>query len=560
MTSESPSKYLESVKYDFPAGIVVFLVALPLCLGISLASGAPLFSGMIAGFIGGIVVALLSGSALGVSGPAAGLIVVVLHGIEDVGFAAFETAVLLSGVMQIALGFARAGFIAYYFPTAVIKGMLSAIGILIVIKQIPHAMGYDLYRGMGYYLNMDLSEYNLEGISFEGINLWEGYVSSFIVKVIQFFTPGAFIIWVVSMGILLLWEKPFFKSKPIFQWIQGSLVVVITGAIFGHLFDFIPSLALAKSHFVSAPVADSVAQFFGFFSLPDPGAFADKEVYTLAVTMALIGSLETLLCVEATDKLDPQRRFTPANRELKAQGVGNLVSGLIGGLPITQVIVRSSANIQAGGRTKLAAVIHGLLLLSAAVAIPRLLNMIPFASLAAILMMVGYKLAKPILFKEALEKGHYQFAPFIITIVAIVFSNLLVGVALGFATSAFFILLENFKAKLYYTEDVEAKKIVIRLGQHISFLNKANILNALNELPHNYHVVIDGSHCSHIDYDVFEIFENFAIETRSMGIKLELIGVTLDKARPFDRRNPDRVIQSGDFVERRGMRKEKDEG
>jgi MFS superfamily sulfate permease-like transporter len=376
---------------------------------------------------------------------------------------------------------------------------------------------------------MDLRSYNLEGIAFEGIQLWEGSFSDYLMNLVHFFTPGAFIIWIISMGILLLWDNPFFKSRPIFHWIQGSLVVVVTGAIIGWIFEMFPSLALAKALFVSVPVAESASQFFQFFSLPDPGALADKHIYTLAATMALIGSLETLLCVEAADKLDPQRRFTPANLELKAQGIGNIVSGLIGGLPITQVIVRSSANIQAGGKTKMAAIIHGLLLLFAAVTIPKLLNLIPFASLAAILMMVGYKLAKPIIFKEVLDQGHYQFAPFMITIVAIVFSNLLVGVALGFVTSAFFILLENFKATLIFCRDDEAKKIVIRLSEHLSFLNKANILTALNELPHDYHVVIDGSHCSHIDYDVFEIFENFKIETESMGITLELIGITKDK-------------------------------
>lgn len=523
------NKYLGHIKEDFPAGIVVFLVALPLCLGISLASGAPLFSGMISGFIGGIVVSIASGSALGVSGPAAGLIVIVLTGIQEFGFEAFELAVALSGVMQIIFGYARAGFIAYYFPTAVIKGMLSAIGILIIIKQMPHAVGYDLYRGMGYYLNMDLREYNLEGIEFGGIALWQGQIADFINNLIQFFTPSAFIIWLFSMAILLLWERPFFKSRSIFHWIQGPLVVVIFGAVAGSIFNQFPSLALAKSHFVAVPVSTSIAEFFQQFSLPDPSYLTDSRIYTLAATMALIGSLETLLCVEATDKLDPLRRFTPADRELKAQGIGNIVSGLIGGLPITQVIVRSSANIQSGGRTKMASIIHGCLLLLAAITIPLLLNLIPFASLAAILMMVGYKLAKPIVFREAHEKGHYQFAPFIVTIIAIVASNLLVGVALGFATSVVFILWENYKATLYYTEDVEAKKIVIRLSEHISFLNKANILKALNSLPENYHVTIDASHCSHIDYDVFEILENFKIETETMGIKLELVAVTADK-------------------------------
>ncbi|HZB13794.1 MAG TPA: SulP family inorganic anion transporter, partial [Chryseolinea sp.] len=373
-------QYFLSIKQDLPASMVVFFVALPLCLGIALASGAPLFAGIIAGIVGGIVVGLASGSQVGVSGPAAGLAVIVLNAIAALnGWEAFLVSVVLAGVIQVVMGYLKLGIIAYYFPTCVIKGMLTGIGLIIILKQIPHALGYDR--------------------DFEGN---EAFVSgkentfSFIQNAIELVSPGALLISVISLIILLVWENVLSKKHKIFTLIQGPLVCVIIGIVFKNLFDAkVLPFTLSKDHLVSIPVASSVGDFFGQFSLPDFSHLANPNVYVTALTLAIIASLETLLCVEATDKLDPHKRITPANQELKAQGLGNIVSGLIGGLPVTQVIVRSTANITFGGQTKTSTILHGCFLLICAIAIPSVLNMIPLATLACILFVVGYKLAKP---------------------------------------------------------------------------------------------------------------------------------------------------------------------
>ncbi|MDX5436242.1 MAG: SulP family inorganic anion transporter, partial [Pontibacter sp.] len=353
-------------KNDLPAGIVVFLVAVPLCLGIAMASGAPLFSGIIAGIVGGIVVSLISGSQLGVSGPAAGLAVIVLNAIDDLGsFPVFLSAVFLAGIIQLVLGFLKAGSIGYYFPTSVIKGMLAGIGVIIILKQIPHAFGYDRdYEGDVFFMQPD-GETTFSGL-FESLN---------------YITPAALIISVVSLAILILWEQVLTKKSKVFQLIQGPLVVVVIGIVLNLVFENLyPPYALAANHLVELPVAESFGGFFTQFTTPDFSRVFSYDVLFLAGTLAIVASLETLLCLEATDKLDPYKRISPANRELKAQGIGNMVSGLIGGLPVTQVIVRSSANIQSGGRTKLSAFIHGLLILASVIAIPGILNMIPLAS------------------------------------------------------------------------------------------------------------------------------------------------------------------------------------
>ena len=362
-----------NLKYDVPASIVVFLVAVPLCLGIALASGAPLFSGIIAGIVGGIVVGALSGSQLGVSGPAAGLAVIVLTAIQDLGsFDIFLMAVVLGGVFQLLLGFAKAGIIGYYFPSSVIKGMLSGIGIIIILKQIPHAFGYDKdYEG------------SLTFASADGHN-----TLSQLYYMLEAVSPGAVIITVASLAILVLWEQAFMKKIRLFQIIQGPLIVVSLGIILNLIFQNIPSLALNADQMVAIPVAENISGFFAQFTFPDFSQITNSAVWITGMTIAVVASLETLLCLEATDKLDPFKRVTPANQELKAQGVGNILSGLIGGLPITQVIVRSSTNIQSGGRTKMAAILHGFILLACAMAIPFILNLIPLASLAAILFLV----------------------------------------------------------------------------------------------------------------------------------------------------------------------------
>jgi len=681
-----------NLKNDLPASLVVFLVAVPLCLGIALASGAPLFSGIISGIVGGIVVSLISGSALGVSGPAAGLAVIVLGAIQELdSFETFLLAVFIAGIFQILLGIAKAGIIGYYFPSAVIHGMLSGIGLIIILKQIPHAFGYDADpEGDFRFFQVDghttLSEF------------------SYMTEVIS---PGAIIISLVSMFILLLWDRPFMKKISLFKIIQGPLIVVVIGILLNlffqqgkfelqvdnnwdtnkitnvttdigtsdnvadvdnlallnsssegmyvhgtvvnnsgaavanatvklldekgneinmfrtsengkYLFDidsnstfqliattngfaardtivsdktwdsaklfnleskpthtvqgFVKSdqgvpvgglevwlydskgrlvaetisdsegwyqfaldevqnyqivpktlFVLKPEQVVNIPVAASITDFIGQFTMPDFSQFGNWNIYILALTIAIVASLETLLCVEATDKLDPDKRVTPTNRELIAQGVGNSLSGLIGGLPVTQVIVRSSANIQSGAKTKASAFFHGVIMLACAMFIPAVLNMIPLASLAAILFMVGYKLAKPSLFKLMYSKGLSQFLPFMITILGILFTDLLIGIGLGLGSAFMHILWNNYRSPYQFEKDDHAidEPITIQLAQEVTFLHKARMLRILSQLPDNSHVVIDASQTNNIHFDVLEIIDDFEKNARTRKIKVE---------------------------------------
>lgn len=518
MTNQFPEKsgFIANLKYDLPASIIVFLVAVPLCLGIALASGAPLFSGIIAGIIGGIVVGAISGSQLGVSGPAAGLAVIVLTAIQDIGsFETFLLAVVVAGIIQVILGFIRAGIIGYYFPSSVIKGMLAGIGIIIFLKQIPHAFGYDRdYEG-------DLSFKQPDGHT----------TFSELYYMLESINPGAMIIAFISLLILIIWEQPFMKKKQIFQIVQGPLVVVVFGIIAGLLFGNIDALALKPDQIVQLPVAEGISGFLSLFVFPDFSQLANPDVYVVGLTMAVVASLETLLCVEATDKIDPFKRITPTNLELKAQGVGNILSGLIGGLPVTQVIVRSSANIQSGGRTKYAAILHGVIMLISAISIPHLLNLIPLSSLAAILLLVGYKLAKPSLFKTMYEMGRLQFIPFMVTVVAIVFTDLLVGITLGMVVAVFHILYSNYKKPyFFYPEKHEiGKPIHIQLSENVSFLNKASIMQTLNHLPENCHIILDASNTINIDADVLEIIDDFKQSSKYKSIKLDLVAFDIHR-------------------------------
>ncbi len=502
--------YLKNLKYDLPASLVVFLVAVPLCLGIALASGAPLFSGIIAGIVGGIVVGSLSGSQLGVSGPAAGLAVIVLTAIQELGaFEIFLMAVVIGGVFQMLLGFAKAGIIGYYFPSSVIKGMLSGIGIIIILKQIPHAFGYDKdYEG------------SLSFVQPDGHNTF-----SELFYMLEAISPGAVIITTLSMLVLILWEQPFMKKIKLFQIVQGPLVVVAGGIFLNLIFQNMPAFALSGEQVVSLPVPESIAGFFGQFTFPDFGAITNPAVWITGATIAVVASLETLLCLEATDKLDPYKRVAPANRELQAQGVGNILSGLIGGLPITQVIVRSSTNIQSGGRTKMSAIFHGVILLFSAMAIPFVLNLIPLASLAAILFLVGYKLAKPAVFKEMYAIGRGHFIPFMVTILGIVFTDLLMGIGMGLAVAIFFVLYNNYKKPFMFRREDHLNDNVIRLelAEDVTFINKASILRTLTTLPEGSKVVIDASKTINIDPDVIEIIEDFKINAEYKDISLEII-------------------------------------
>ena len=503
--------YFRNLGNDIPAGMVVFLVAVPLCLGIALASGAPLFSGIIAGIVGGTVVAFISRSPLGVSGPAAGLAVIVLTSIQSLGsFETFLLAVFIAGIFQMILGSLKAGIIAYYFPSSVIKGMLAGIGVIIILKQIPHAFGYDAVP------EGDFAFFQSDGhTTFSDLTYMFDYIS-----------PGAIIISAISLIILLAWEGPFFKKYKIFHIIQGPLVVVITGIVLTLTFRSIPELAISTEHIVTIPVADSLAGFFGQFTFPDFGQLGNPAVYTIAMTIAVVASLETLLCVEATDKLDPHKRITPTSRELVAQGAGNMISGLVGGLPITQVIVRSSANIQSGGKTKASAIVHGVLLLLASLAIPAVLNMIPLASLAAILLVVGYKLAKPAIFISMFQKGKSQYIPFVVTILGIVFTDLLIGIALGMVVAVFYILWINYITPYEVDEKeyVEGKVLRIELAESVSFLNKAMIMNTLKHLPENSSVVVDASRTKNIHPDILEIIDDFSKNAETKNIKFKKTG------------------------------------
>lgn len=509
----TPSKgFLENLRYDLPASVVVFCVAMPLCLGIALASGAPLFAGVIAGIVGGIVVGIASGSAVGVSGPAAGLAVVVLAAINTLGWEAFLLAVVIAGVLQLAMGYLRLGIIAYYFPTSVIKGMLTGIGVIIILKQIPHALGYDAdYEG-------DLSFQTAGGNTFSNVE-----------TAFEVLTPGALVISAVSLGILILWEAVLSKKHKIFGIIQGPVVVVICGILLNQLFENgVLPFSLSEDQVVNIPVAATVGDFFSQFSMPDFSHLTNLNVYFTAAVIAIIASLETLLCVEATDKLDPFKRTTPTNRELKAQGLGNMLSGLLGGLPVTQVIVRSSTNITFGGRTKASTIFHGVLLLVSAFAIPQVINMIPLAGLACILFVVGYKLAKPSLFKAMYQLGWYQFIPFMATVVGIVFTDLLKGIAIGIVVSIYYILRNNYKNPYEFqkasTDGKETYRII--LSEEVSFLNKGSILQTINRVPAGSRVVIDGSKSKVIDHDVIEVIRDFTVNAASRNVDVEVMNLT----------------------------------
>lgn len=499
------------IKSDLPASIVVFFVALPLCLGIALASGAPLFSGLIAGIVGGIVVGGLSGSNIGVSGPAAGLAAIVLTAIGTLGgYQNFLVAVVLGGAIQLVFGLLKAGIIGYYFPSSVIKGMLTGIGIIIILKQIPHFFGYDAEpQGADSF------------IAASGENTF-----SAILNIVNNITLGPTIIGIIGLAILLFWDKVLSKKGKIFQVIQGPLVAVVVGIIFYVLTQSSETLGIVQSHLVSVPIPDNVESFLGQFSFPNFSVITSSEVWVVAFTIALVASLETLLCVEATDKLDPHKNVTPTNRELLAQGTGNILSGMIGGLPITQVIVRSSANIQSGGRTKLSAIVHGFLLLISVILIPRLLNMIPLSVLAAILLIVGYKLAKPQLFKKMYELGWKQFVPFTVTVLGIVFIDLLYGIGLGLAVGIVVILIKSYQnSHFLHIEDQSngMHRIKMTLAEEVTFFNKGAILNELDSLPRDTYLELDVRKTRYLDNDIIEILDDFAFKAKERNIHIKLI-------------------------------------
>jgi MFS superfamily sulfate permease-like transporter len=492
-------------KQDLPAGLVVFLVALPLCLGVGFAStniagqeGLPnVMSGIIAGVIGGTIVALFSGSRLGVSGPAAGLITIVLAALSDLGsFDAFLLAIVLAGIIQFILAFVGFGLLANYVPTAVIKGMLAAIGITLILKEIPHLLGYD----KDYFGDESFWQ-------FDGHNTFTE-----LFYALKAFDAGAIILGIVALLILLIFDTKMVKAKSWAMYIPGALVVVVV-CIFSNQF-LLGSLQVSGKHMVEVPRLASIEQIKMIFHSPDWLQISNTKVWVVAITLALVGSLETLLSLEATDKLDPKKHKTNPHRELKAQGIGNLVSGLIGGLPITQVIVRSSANIAAGGQSKLAAIVHGFLLLISILFLSSVLNMIPLAALAAVLVLVGYKLAKWSLFVEMYQKGLPQFIPFVSTIIAVLFTDLLKGIGIGILISIFYILKRNFQN--HFTKEETTEECIIILSEEVTFLNKGGILDALQQSK-NKRIVIDASSTKSIDIDVLESLQEFKFNAEQEG-------------------------------------------
>lgn len=508
----SPFKHLNQ---DLPASVVVFFVAVPLCLGIALASGAPMFAGIIAGIVGGIVVGFASGSALGVSGPAAGLAVIVLGAIASLGsWDAFLAAVVIAGALQLVMGFAGLGGIAYYFPSSVIKGMLAGIGLLIIIKQVPLALG----------MTPDADDALLTRGSTDILETLQSSIGRV--------APGALFITTVSMLILVAWEQwlaPRFRALRV---VPGPLAAVAAGIVIGLLMGAgVLPWSVDPRAFVAIPVASTANGFLAQFSAPDPAAFVRSDVWVVALVLAVVASIETLLCVEATDRLDPEKRITPTNRELKAQGLGNIVSGLIGGLPLTQVIVRSSANITFGAQTKLSTILHGMLILVAVIAIPGVLNLIPLATLASVLILVGYKLAKPSLFAQMWRHGWEQSVPFVATVAGILATDLLRGIGIGLAAGVAVILHHNLRNPFTLTQHApDSPEYRIRLAEEVSFLNKGRLLEQLQAIPRGSRVVIDGTQSKVVDFDVVEILREYLSNAPHRDIAVQVHGLTLDRS------------------------------
>ena len=493
-----------NTRYDLPAGLVVFLVALPLCLGIALASGAPLFSGIIAGIVGGIVIPLASRAALSVSGPAAGLTAIVLMGIERLGgFEAFMAATVLAGVMQIGLGAAKAGGLGELVPSSVIKGMLAAIGLILILKQVPHAIGYDVEN---FSLAFDAGNENTFTLLLHSLASLEW---------------GAFIISAVSLVILFGWARTPFAG---FTFLPPALIVVILGVLMNMGFaQYAPELHLGTTHLVKLPALDGFTGFFSELRSPDWSVLAHSEVYTMAVTIALVASIETLLCVEAVDRLDPYRRRSPTSRELVAQGIGNSVSGFIGGLPVTSVIVRSSANVSSGGRTRMSAIYHGILLFLAVVFLNQTLNLIPLACLAAILLQVGYKLARPGLFRTMYRYGADQFVPFTVTIAAILLTDLLRGVIIGLIVGIIYVL--RHKTNAAFSVARKDGEVAVKFNKDVSFIHKPALVSMLREIPDDTMVTIDGTASEFIDFDIKESIQQFTAGAPQRGIKADVRGI-----------------------------------
>jgi MFS superfamily sulfate permease-like transporter len=505
--------YKQHLKSDLSAGLVVFLIALPLCLGISLASGAPLFSGIIAGIVGGLVVGMASNSNINVSGPAASVALVIYTAIQDLGsFEVVLVAVMLAGVVQILLGFMRAGTVAYFFPNTMIKGILASIGLMLIVKQIPHAFG--------------VHEAFKDGVSFGGgdpVAMWRH-----LVEIFANIGLGETIITVISLAVILAWEHPAIKKVAFFRVFPSALAAVLIAIGINAAYGLLaPSFALSEESLVQLPAASNLMEFVGFFTLPDFAGAMRPEIITIALSIAFIASLESLLSTEAGDKLDPYKRRTSTNRELKAQGLGNIIAGLIGGLPVTAVIVRTSANVNAGGRTKVATIAHGSLMAMCVALIPGVLNQIPLAALAAVLFVVGYKLTSVAVFRAAWGQGRRQFLPFIITVISVMLTDLISGIIIGGTVSVFFILRDNYKNAYFHDNVVHEgeTRTIVTLAEEATFLNKADIMLFLDGIPEGHSVCIDGRRSRFVHPDILEIIEEFKETAKFKEIQLEIIGL-----------------------------------
>ncbi|MFN8309390.1 MAG: SulP family inorganic anion transporter [Chitinophagales bacterium] len=490
---------------DIPSSIVVFLVALPLCLGIALGSGAPLFSGIIAGIAGGIVVGLLSGSQLSVSGPAAGLTVIVAAAISSLPtYEVFLLSVVLAGALQCVFGAIKAGVIGDYIPSSVIKGMLAAIGLILIFKQLPHLVGFDAdFEGDETFLQPD------------GNNTFSELANAF-----GFLTPGAVLIGAMALAIQFIWDRDIIKKIKPLAAVPAPLIVVALGTAMAWAFrQHYPALAIDAAHYVKLPVSDSLKSFAGFFTFPDFSAIANKEMLIAAFTIAVVASLESLLSVEAADKLDTYKRVTPGNRELMAQGAGNMVSGMLGGLPVTAVIVRTAANINAGAKSKMSTIIHGCLLLICVYAIPGWLNKIPLSALAGILIFAGFKLTKPALFASLFKKGWNQFLPFVITIAAILFTDLLIGILIGMMAALFFMIKSSYNTSVLLVQN--ENNFLLRFRKDVSYLNKPLVKSKLEGVPNNSALLIDATRADFIDSDIVEVVNDFVEHAGLKNIRVE---------------------------------------
>ncbi len=493
---------LKNLRADVPAAVVVALVAMPLCLGVALASGAPLISGLIAGVVGGLLVPLFSRSHLAVSGPTPAIVATVLVAMQVLpSFSAFLLAVVIAGGIQIVLGIVRAGVVAYFFPSAVIQGILSAIGIIIILKQFPYAIGFDL----GEFGGQDF-------ISAHGENTFSGVIAA-----LAHLEWGALLISVLTLSILITWDKVAVLRKQ--TWLSGPLMAVVFGTLLNALLLYaVPELAVSDQNLVNLPIIHSFADLRGMLQMPDWGMIGSKSVWVTAVALTFIASLESLLSIEAADKLDTYKRRTPLDRELLGQGIANIASGLIGGLPVAAVIVRSTANVAAGARTKASAFLHGLFLLFAVLFLATLMNRIPLAALASILIFVGFKLAHPSIFKRMFRLDKSQYLPFVITIVAILLSSLITGVVVGLLAGVFFVLKANYHSAIEIGREGSAYKIA--LNREVTFVNKARLSHILERLPKGAEIILDGEHVGFIDHDVLEVIRDFERSAPLRGIRL----------------------------------------